>query len=92
MNNLKSGGTLFLAYEGRIGRASGPVMFRGGPAKCRSGPAMFWGGPACQQARKDRKVMGWVAQPAIWWPSRLYGGGLQDFSVSPSPLWVNLGF
>ena len=20
------------------------------------------------------------------------GGGLQDFSVSPSPLWVNLGF
>ena len=33
------------------------------------------------------------------WHSRLYGGtagymvgGLQDFSVSPSPLWVNLGF
>ena len=20
------------------------------------------------------------------------GGGLEDFSVSPSPLWVNLGF
>ena len=24
-----------------------------------------------------------------WWVGR---GGLQDFSVSPSPLWVNLGF
>ena len=24
MNNLKSGGTLFLAYEGRMGRASNP--------------------------------------------------------------------
>ena len=24
-----------------------------------------------------------------WWVG---GGGLQDFSVSPSPLWVNLGF
>ena len=23
---------------------------------------------------------------------RWVGGGLQDFSVSPSPLWVNLGF
>ena len=23
-----------------------------------------------------------------WW----WVGGLQDFSVSPSPLWVNLGF
>ena len=28
------------------------------------------------------KVMGWVGG----------GGGLQDFSVSPSPLWANLGF
>ena len=27
------------------------------------------------------KVIGWVV-----------GGGLKDFSVSPSPLWVNLGF
>ena len=25
-------------------------------------------------------------------PSSGGGGGLQDFSVSPSPLWVNLGF
>ena len=28
------------------------------------------------------KVIGW------WWVV----GGLQNFSVSPSPLWVNLGF
>ena len=26
--------------------------------------------------------------PSGWW----WVGGLQDFSVSPSPLWVNLGF
>ena len=25
-----------------------------------------------------------------WWV--VVGGGLQDFSVSPSPLWVYLGF
>ena len=25
-----------------------------------------------------------------WWVGG--GGGLQDFIVSPSPLWVNLGF
>ena len=29
------------------------------------------------------KVIGWVVGG---------GGGPQDFSVSPSPLWVNLGF
>ena len=27
MNNLKSGGTLFLAYEGRMGRANGPAGY-----------------------------------------------------------------
>ena len=32
------------------------------------------------------KSCGWVV--GGWWVD----GGLQDFSVSPSPLWVNLGF
>ena len=32
------------------------------------------------------KSCGWVV--GGWWVV----GGLQDFSVSPSPLWVNLGF
>ena len=27
-----------------------------------------------------------------WWWVVVGGGGPQDFSVSPSPLWVNLGF
>ena len=31
------------------------------------------------------KVAGWVVGSGG-------GGGLQDFNVSPSPLWVNLGF
>ena len=51
-----------------------PAMFRDGPAMFRGGPAMFGGGPASKPARKDRKVVGWVAQPAIcmaqpaiWW-------------------------
>ena len=26
------------------------------------------------------------------WPCRLYGGGLQHFSVSPRPLWTNWDF
>jgi len=30
------------------------------------------------------KSYGWVVVVVV--------GGLQDFSVSPSPLWVNLGF
>ena len=30
MNNLKSGGTLFLAYKGRMGRASVTYITRGG--------------------------------------------------------------
>ena len=30
----------------------------------------------------------------LWWVGGggWVGGGLQDLSVSPSPLWVNLGF
>ena len=55
----------------------GPAKFRGGPAKFRVGLDIFGGGPASKQARKDRKVRGWVAQPAIcmaqpaiwWWPT-----------------------
>ena len=26
------------------------------------------------------------------WPSRLYGGGLQHFIVSPRPIWINWDF
>ena len=63
----------------------GPAKFKGGPAKFKGGPAKFGGGPASQKARKDRKVVG-------GWPSRLYGGGLQDFSVSPSPLVPDWAF
>ena len=36
--------------------------------------------PSCLKVRG-----GWVVVVVV-------GGGLQDFSVSPSPLWVNLGF
>ena len=33
MNNLKSGGTLFLAYKGKMGRASVTYITRGGAQK-----------------------------------------------------------
>ena len=81
---LRGGPAMFIG--GTANFKGGPAKRRSGPAMFGDGPAMFGDGPASQQTRKDRKVMGWVAQPAIWWPSRLYGGGLQDFSVSPSPL------
>ena len=46
-----------------------------------SGPFLF-SELFCGTPPSCLKVMGWVGG----------GGGLQDFSVSPSPLWVNLGF
>ena len=39
------------------------------------------------------KVRGWNVQAAMWWCASGYVvGGLQHFSVSPSPLGTNLGF
>ena len=38
------------------------------------------------------KVMGGWPSRLYAWPSRLYGGGLQHFSVSPSPLGTNWDF
>ena len=51
---------------------------------------MFRGGPASQQTRKDRKVIGWGAQPAIWWPSRLYGGGVAHKILVSAPVPLEL--
>ena len=47
-----------------------------------SGPFLF-SELFCGTPPSCLKVIGWVGGG---------GGGLQDFSVSPSPLWVNLGF
>ena len=46
-----------------------------------SGPFLF-SKLLCGTPPSYLKVMGWVVG----------GGGLQYFIVSPSPLWVNLGF
>ena len=39
MNNLKSGGTLFLAYEGRMGRANAPHSAHSGVLDVTEGSA-----------------------------------------------------
>ena len=49
-----------------------------------SGPFLF-SKLFCGTPPSCLKVMGWVVVVGG-------GGGLQDFSVSPSPLWVNMDF